>query len=294
MLCASTSALLWGFLPILIKLTLVQVDLVAIVWVRFTIAFFCLVLFFSIKDPACLAIIRRPPLLLILAALGLTINYIGFVMGVYFTTPANSQIFVQLGPLLLAIAGIFLFKEKLSLRQFSGFLLAGIGFIVFYKDQINSMLGRENFYVTGVVWLIVASLCWAIYAVFQKILVRTHAPQQLNIVIYGLPVVLLLPLVRFTDLFECDILTWLLLLSLGLNTLVAYGCLAASLRFIEANKVSMIIILNPVITFLTMAILGFMKVNWIAPEIIRAYGIIGAFLVIVGALMVVVSGNSRL
>ena len=56
----------------------------------------------------------------------------------------------------------------------------------------------------------------------------------------------------------------------------------------EANKISVIITLNPIITFITMSVLGSMNFDWIDGEVMTLIGVFGAFLVIFGAIMVVI------
>jgi drug/metabolite transporter (DMT)-like permease len=123
--------------------------------------------------------------------------------------------------------------------------------------------------------------------------VQTYHAQQLNLLLFGVPIVLLMPFVHFQEFSGFDTRTWLLFVFLGINTLVAYGCLAEAFKYIEANKVSMIITLNPVITFITMAILGAMQVEWIAHENFSGYSIAGALLVLSGALLVILSGRDK-
>jgi drug/metabolite transporter (DMT)-like permease len=59
-----------------------------------------------------------------------------------------------------------------------------------------------------------------------------------------------------------------------------------ALKNTEANKVSVIIIINPVITFITMGILTWLNVSWIEHERFSVFTIIGAFLVLFGAILV--------
>ena len=53
---------------------------------------------------------------------------------------------------------------------------------------------------------------------------------------------------------------------LGLNTLFAYGLLSLAIQYMEANKVSVIIILNPILTFVLMAIISHTGATWISHE----------------------------
>ena len=65
--------------------------------------------------------------------------------------------------------------------------------------------------------------------------------------------------------------------------------MTASLKYLEANKVSAILINNPIITFIIMAILTAMDVKWIEGENFSVMAWIGALLFIFGAFMVVKS-----
>lgn len=287
-LYAGTTALFWGFLAIFIKVSLNDVAPVIVVWFRFGIAFIFLFSYFLARDRQKLSIIKRPPWLLILAALSITVNYLGFANGINLTSPSNAQIFIQIGPITLAIVGIIVFRERLSLRQSMGFLVAGTGLTFFFRDQLANLLGSEEVYINGVLWLILAALAWTTYAALQKKLVQKFHAQQLNLIIFGLPMIILIPFIDFSIFSEFTVGLWILLIFLGINTIVAYGCLAESFKYMEANKISVIITLNPIITFATMSILGSMDLDWIDAEVMTIFGVMGALLVISGAILVVI------
>lgn len=293
-LYAATTALFWGFLAIFIKVTLNDVAPIIVVWFRFSVAFAFLFVYFLARDRQKLSIIKKPPWLIVVAAFSLTVNYLGFANGINLTSPANAQVFIQLGPISLAIIGIVIFRERLSIRQILGFLVAGTGMASFYRDQLQNLLGREDVYFAGVLWLIIAALAWTGYASLQKKLVQKFHAQQLNLIVYGLPMVMLLPFVDFSVFATFTPGLWVLLIFLGINTLVAYGCLAEAFKYIEANKISVIITLNPIITFSVMAILGTMQFDWIDAEIFTIYSILGALLVLSGAIMVVIPKRKHL
>ncbi|MCG8306994.1 MAG: DMT family transporter [Cytophagales bacterium] len=284
---AATAALFWGFLAILIKITLNDVSPVVVVWFRFGIAFSLLSSYFLKKDRKKFQILGKPPLILIIAALGLTINYIAFANGIDLTSPGNGQIFIQIGPILLAVIGVIIFKERLSKRQIFGFVVAGAGLIFFYRDQLQNLLGEEDVYIAGVLWLVLAAVAWTVFASLQKQLVKSFHAQQLNLVIFGLPMIILTPFVDFSAFANFTSGLWVLLAFLGINTMVAYGCLTEAFKYLEANKISVIITLNPIITFVAMSILGSMELNWIDAEVITVFGVSGAVLVITGAIMVI-------
>lgn len=271
------------------KVSLNELAPLIVVWFRFCIAFALLFAYFLARDRKKLAIIKKPPLLLIVAAVCLTINYMGFANGINLTSPGSAQIFIQMGSISLAVVGVVVYKEKLSARQMLGFIVAGIGLVFFYRDQLKNLLGSEDIFKTGVYWLILGGLAWTGYAALQKKLVQKYHAQQLNLIIYGLPILILFPFVDFSLFKDLSLGLWLLLIFLGLNTIVAYGCLAEAFKYTEANKISVIITLNPIITLFAMWVLGNMEIEWIDPEVITIYGLIGAALVIFGVIMVIIS-----
>ena len=288
---ASVTAFFWGFLAIALKIAARQVDPVTIVWFRFAVAFVMLSAWLAVKKPSSFRIVLRPPLLLILAALGLSWNYMGYMLGIHYTTPSNAQLFIQTGPLLLAIGGLVLFKEKLVSRQLVGFVVAIVGFSFFYRDQLSAFFESRGTYQNGILFTISGAVAWATYAILQKKLVVNHPVDNLNLVLFGLPALLYLPFINLAPLLQLHWSWWLLMLFLGVNTFIAYTCMANALKYTEANKVSIIIVLNPMITFITMGILTRMNVSWIAHERFSLETIIGAAIVFAGAILVV--GRAR-
>ena len=286
-LLAGITAVFWGVLAIALKVAVQKIDPYSIVWIRFLFAFIALILWYLYTDRKKLIILIKPPSLLLAGAFFLAINFIGYMQGIKLSGPENAQIIIQLGPILLAAAGVFFYKERLSLTQFAGFVIAGVGLFLFYDDQYDHTLTSKENYVGSVYYLVLAGISWAIYAVFQKKLVRNWPSQQLNLVIFGLPVLLFLPFTKFSDFRGLDFPTWLILGFLGFNTIVAYGAFAACLKYIEANKASIIVILNPIITFIIIAFLAGLDVKWIESEKVTFLGFLGGGLVILGAIMAV-------
>ncbi len=284
---AAITAILWGFLAIALKAANADVDPVTIVWFRFALAFVLLSGYHAFRKPKELRILTNPPLLLVVSAICLAANYLGYMQGIHYTTPGNAQVIIQTGPILLGAYGILFFRERLSLMQIVGFSVAIVGFILFYRQQLSTIVGPEEAYNTGVWWIIFAATAWSGYGALQKLLVRKFPAQTLNMFLYGLPALIFIPWVDFSSLASLHTTSWLLMAFLGLNTLVAYGTLGAAFKYIEANKISIIITLNPIITFAAMALFTTLNVSWINPENISIMGVLGGVLVLAGAILVI-------
>jgi len=286
-LFACLTAFLWGFLPIFLKISLKYLDPSSIVWFRFTFAASVLFIYFLIMDRKQLQIFKRPPVLLVIAALGLGLNYMGFLQGVNYTSPSNAQIIIQTGPILLALVGFVVYKERLNNKQIGGFAIAGIGLILFYQNQLQGFLHDPQAFNKGFLWIEIGAVAWVLYAALQKKLVQKHPAQTLNMFLYGLPALLYTPTVDFPAFADLSLPIWLIVIFLGVNTLVAYGSLAFAFKYTEAYKVSIIVTLNPIITLITMAVLSGLQVNWIKTENLDPISMIGALCVIGGAIIAV-------
>lgn len=290
---AAITALFWGVLAIALKVIDDDIEPATIVWFRFLLAFLILAAWQAKKNPGSFKLMIKPPLLLVIATVTLSWNYIGFMMGIHYTTPSNAQLFIQTGPILLALGGIVFFKEKITRLQVIGFAIAIAGMAFFYRDQLVAFFDVQQKYNLGVFYLLTAAVTWAIYALLQKKLVDKFDIQSLNLFIFGIPILLFLPFINLSSLQNLSLVTWLILIFVGLNTFFSYTFLSKALQLIEASKVSIIIIINPIITFVSMAVFTWMNVKWIEHERFSVITYIGAFLVIAGAILVAKKQKKR-
>ncbi len=290
---ASITAFFWGFLPIALKVAVQEIEPITIVWFRFAVAFLMLASWQLVKNPSSFKLLIKPPILLVLTAIALSWNYFGYMLGVHYTTPSNAQLFIQTGPIMLAISGFVFFKEKITRIQIIGFAIAILGLTFFYHDQLSVFVDRKGNYNIGVLITLTAALAWATYAALQKKLVSKYSTKSLNLFLFALPMIIYFPFINLSPLFNLSWLWLLLLLFLGANTFIAYTALAEALKYTDASIVSIIIIVNPIITFITMGILTEMNVSWVAHEQFSMITIFGASLVVTGIFLVARKSKKR-
>jgi drug/metabolite transporter (DMT)-like permease len=286
-LYAGITAALWGVLAVALKVSLQDVSPVGITWFRFALAFLGLTIYYVWKKPGTLRILRKPPLLLVLASVCLGINYIGFINGVHLTSPGIAQIFIQTGPVLLAVSGFLFFKEKIVPRQIVGFLLVLTGLVLFYYERGTFQPLHTGTFQAGIAWVLSGAVAWAVYALLIKILLQRYPPMQLNLVIFGLPALFFLPFVEFREFINLSFIDWLIMIFLGLNTLFAYGLLSLAIQNSEANKVSVVLILNPLLTFGIMGLVNLTNASWITHEHFTLLSLLWASVVLAGALLTI-------
>jgi len=292
-LYALLTASLWGFMAIILKVITYELPPVTVVWFRFAFAFAILAAWTLIFRKADFRIFLHPPFLLIMAALFLAGNYTGFIAGIKYVSPSSSQVFIQIAPVSFALSGIIIFREHVNWRHIVGFILVLAGIGLFYSEQLQDLTSGADHFTLGMILVLAGGLSWAAFATVQKSLLKKIGPNQLNLFIYGFCALGLLPLVRFSLLAGMPAVNWYILIYLGLNTVLAYGSLSMAIKLTEATRVSVIITLNPIITFVTMAILSRLQVSWIEPESFSLISIFGALSVLAGAILVIYAGWKR-
>ena len=281
-LFALCTSLCWAVLAIILKYALEFVNSGSVVWIRMSVASIVLILFFSIKNPKQLLIFRKPPLWAIISALCLATNYFCYMKGLELTNVSNTQIMIQSGTILLILAGIFYFKERLSLLQGFGILCALFGFYLFYLNQILYITEQWRPHLYGNLVIFIGGACWALFTIFQKKLSQHWAPQQLNVLTYTVSALVLITLADFNILSNLNATQWCILIALGFNTLVAYGCLAEALKRAPASYVGFMITLDPLITIAIMQVMSMYGINMVDPEPLSWHGYAGTLLVVCG------------
>ncbi len=286
---AGFTALLWGSLAIALKYSVSSLDPFSVVWFRFSFSFVVLFFWMLIFDRKEIKLLARPPYKVLIAGFFLGINYLGFISGVKYTSPSNAQVFIQLGTVGFALAGIFIYKEKVGWKHIVGFIMVLTGIGLFYYEQIAALKGMDGDYTKGILMISGGGIAWAVFASMQKGLLFKLGPNQINLVIYGFCSLLFLPFIDIRQILMQTTPEWIVLIFLGLNTVLAYGFLAIAIKYAEATKVSVIITLNPIITFVGMAVFGAMEVSWIEAEHFTFLSIIGAVMVLTGAIITILS-----
>ena len=108
--------MMWGLLPIALKVALTELDAWTITWCRFAGALLAVGIWLTSRGELPVARLRDRKLLrwLIPGSLGLTLNYVLYVLGLSYTSPAVAQVVMQIAPLLLLVLGMFFFQERFS------------------------------------------------------------------------------------------------------------------------------------------------------------------------------------
>lgn len=295
LLLALVTASCWATLPVALKVTLEQLDPITLTWFRFLVA--TVVLFGWLAARGRLAAFRQLDgkrwLWLLVAALMLIGNYVFYLLGVERTTPGNAQLLIQLAPLLMALGGIFIFREPYRFGQWCGLLIIAGGLLTFFRDQLHAGGQAAGEYALGSGFVLIAALVWAIYALLQKQLLQHLDSPSILLFIYVVASVVLLPASHPGALLALDGKHWLALAYCAINTLIAYGAFAEALEHWEASRVSTVFATTPLLTLGFIALVHGLSPGLIHSERISAAGYVGAMLVVIGSAMSSLLGNRR-
>ena len=295
LLLALVTTTCWATLPVALKITLEVLDPYTLTWFRFVIAGAVMLAWLAARGGlggfADLSAKRWS--LLMLGALLLIGNYIFYLLGVQHTTPGNAQLIIQLAPLLMALGGIFVFRESYRPGQWLGLAIIAAGLGLFFRDQsAQSLLGSHQ-YALGSALVIIAAVVWAGYALIQKQLLMRLSSPAILLFIYLVASVVLLPLAHPARLLQLDARHWWLLGYCALNTVVAYGAFAEALAHWQASRVSTILATTPLLSLAVIALVHSLSPASIAPERVTMLGYSGAVLVVVGSAMSSLLGSKR-
>lgn len=219
---------------------------------------------------------------LLLAGLLLAGNYGLYILGLNRTTAEATQLMIQVAPMLLLVSGLWVFGESFSRGQWIGFGTFFSGLLIFFSPRFHDVFIAVNAYGVGMLMVFVAAVLWTGYAILQKFLLREFSSQETMLVFYWIGVLSFLPFTNFSSLPQLSDLQWGLLIFCGLNTLIAYGSFAEAMVHIEASKVSTVLALTPLITFV---LVHTIPNTGLVVEPLSLLSVGGAILVVVGSMV---------
>ena len=162
---AFTTLLLWGALPVVLKLLLQSLDPFTVTWYRFLLAGAMLapVVHFRYGLASPFRIRGAALALAVVCVLGLGGNYLTYLMGLSRISPGSAQIVMQFSPIIVLLGGLILFKEAFSRLQWIGLGVLIVGMGLFFNQRFAELLFVLENYGIGV-WLVFTSaILWGVF-----------------------------------------------------------------------------------------------------------------------------------
>lgn len=280
------TAVLWGVLPLFLLLCLQAMDSPTITLYRFATAALVigLLLFKQQRLPRLLNQPKNVLVLAILATLLLVANYVTNVIGLLYLSPSSIQVLMQIAPFLLMLGGVVFYRESFSRMQVAGAALLILGLGLFFNQRLPQILSSTTENVMGIFVIAFSAVCWAGYALLQKVLLRNYSAMQLTLVLYCIGVMTLIPFSSPSALLSFNVVQGLALLFCCLNTLIAYSAFTEALRVWSASRVSAILALTPLFTYISANIAQRIDGDTFNQPELSMLAYIGGIIVIVGSI----------
>ena len=288
------TAIMWGGLPIALKVVLGEMDSITVTWYRFSLSALIALFWYGRRSAAAIRRLLSRPLWPFtgLAVAGLLSNYIFYLIGLDHTTAEAAQILIQLAPLMLLVGSVLFFKEPFSALQWLGVITFTIGLVLFFHHRLRTLASEDESYLLGMILLLLAAATWAAYGLAQKQLLKHVSANDLLLLIFIAGSLCFLPASSPSQIQHLDSVGLLMLAFAALNTIVAYGCLGKAMALWESSRVSATITLTPLLTLFFVFLSNSFYPGFIPTEPLDWLNWAGAVLV-VGGSTVAALGSQR-
>ena len=283
--------LVWGGLPIVLKIMLISLDAFTMTWYRFIVA--AVLMAAIVHRQGHFPLVRQLrggyALLFLAAVTGFSCAYVFYPQSLQYISPSAAQVVNQISLLFLLLGAMLLYHERLTLIQLLGLMLLTGGIVLFFNDRLVELWSGNSAMIPGILWVVAAALSLSVYTLTQKQLLQILPTSVILFLIYLVGSVLILPFVRFESLLEQDTRQMILLNISAVISLVAFVTLVESLKHLEVFRVSMVLAVVPLVTVLDMMIVSPLVPGLLQPENLNYVSISGAVLVVIGSIL----GNLR-
>ncbi|MFD2442487.1 DMT family transporter [Bacillus sp. CGMCC 1.16607] len=215
---------------------------------------------------------RREYLITFLCGVFLIVNWVFFFRSIEVMPITVAISIYHLAPVIVLLLGSFIFKEKITRTGFIFFFICFLGTLL--VGGIHQHTSFSGFLSTGVLWGFAAALFYALTSIAGKG-IHILKPLPATVIQMILGVILLLPLVKWSNFQHITLENWLYIIVTGFfHTGFVYYLFFSSLRELKAQTIAILVFVDPIVAIL----LDVMILNY-RPDF---YQILGILLVFVG------------
>ena len=215
-------------------------------------------------------------LLLGLAGLSLAVHFFTWIAAVQLTTVANAAIFFSVNPVMVALAGFLIFRERVSWKLALSIALGLGGALVIGLDDFS--LHPEH--LSGDAWAVASAVFFAAYFLLGKRVRRVLPTRVYVTAVYTIAALTSLVgmLILGLPLIEYNSQTWLCFVLMALvPTMIGHTSFNHALRYLKAGWLSASTLSEPVLAGLVAYFAWGEEVTF---EIIVGYVLISASVVV--------------
>ena len=173
------------------------------------------------------------------------------VTGLQYTTAANTGWIIGTAPIFMAILGFVFYKERITLLQFAGILVALAGLLLLIgKGDITNIGLIEN---KGDLLVLGSAFTWGVYSMVNKKISLSYSPLMTILYLFLMMAVIIIPFnlnkETINSVFNLSPISWMWILFLGIFCSgIAYVIWAQALRDMESAKVGAFLYFEPLVT----------------------------------------------
>lgn len=240
----------WGTSFVATKTVLLEIKPVTIIILRLILASILLTIIALFTKRSFSANLKSHGWIFILAVIA-TFHLWIQVTGLQYTTASNTGWIIGTAPIFMAVLGLIFYKEKVTLLQLAGILIAMFGLLLLIgKGNILNIDLIEN---KGDLLVLGSAFTWGVYSMVNKKISLTYSPLMTILYLFLMMAIIIIPFnlnsETFNSVIHLSLTGWMSILFLGLFCSgIAYVIWAQALRDMESAKVGAFLYFEPFVT----------------------------------------------
>lgn len=276
MLFLALAAVIWGSSFPVITYALRDISPMLFVFLRFALAFLVLAPRYR-SWKAFRRVFDRDIILISIP------NALAFVLqfkAQELTTASKTALFVNSSPVFVVVLAAVFFSERFSRRQLAAAVIAMSGVVVTSTRLDFSDFAAVNL---GDVLSVTVGLCWAVFVLLSKPVVKKYGPYELSQGLYFWTMLMTLPLVALEPIrFSLSSVPAVMYLAF-FNTILAYYLYLKGVQAVSPLATSLIILIEVVVAFVI--------AHFLLSESFSPVETVGVCMVLAGVLLVLEKPN---
>lgn len=244
------AVIFWGASFIATKIALYELNPVVIILLRLLLGIILLSII-AISTKRDFTISLKNHLSILILALVAVFHLWIQITGLKFTSASNTGWIIGVTPVFMAILGFLIFKEKITLINALGILIAFIGLILLMSKGNILSIGLLSH--KGDFLVLASAFTWSVYSIINKKISLSYSPLMTILFLFLMMTIIILPFTinreAINSIIHLSAKGWIAILFLGIFCSgIAYVLWAQALKDFEANKVGVFLYFEPFVT----------------------------------------------
>ncbi|MGB5286879.1 MAG: DMT family transporter [Ignavibacteriaceae bacterium] len=173
------------------------------------------------------------------------------VTGLQYTTASNTGWIIGTAPIFMTVLGLIFYKEKVTLLQLAGILIAMCGLLLLIGK--GNILNIDLIKNKGDLLVLGSAFTWGVYSMVNKKISLSYSPLMTILYLFLMMAIIIIPFnlnsETFNSVINLSLTGWISILFLGLFCSgIAYVIWAQALRDMESAKVGAFLYFEPFVT----------------------------------------------